>query len=577
MEEGSQEGMNGRDILLPIAALLVLTALAGGASAHANYVSSDPLAGAILPQAPQNVTVTLSEAIQPGSESIRVTNTSGAEVQSGGAQVSATDPNSMSILLHPIGPGVYTVTWNAISAADGHFTTGSFSFAVENPDGSLPGPLPSSGATSGAASPAAAEVVFRYVDLFGLVVALGTAFFGLLVWVPAGMELGDAEGETHAQGLRTLLRWDAIAYFAFLIAAVAWLVDAWSTIRPGSLADVLDSSFLTSLLAQASLAGLSFAAVIILYRALARADASSGRNPFLVPAILGIVIIAAVSLGTHGAASAPFSPAGLLLEALHLLGVVAWVGGLFAIVMVRRSVFNESARSLGRRSLRRFSRLAGYSVAVILGAGILLGVLLVGSWSALLGTGYGWVVIAKMALFAPMVALGAHNRSKLRAESTKEHELSPALRRLAQNIKTEAVIGAVVLVLAAVLTSLSPPVVVSAGSPTFLLHATSQGVRFEFQVYPYPQTPGVYTLEAYAWNATDGSAYDGVRNGTLTFTLTNSTLPPENVPLEGPHGNHLFVVSPAMSRPGTWRIDLHVSRYTGFDVTVTFYIVLHAG
>ncbi|HYM40117.1 MAG TPA: CopD family protein [Thermoplasmata archaeon] len=569
--------MSLKGVLLVLIGLLTLSAVAGGASAHANYVSSNPGAGAILPQAPTNVTVTLSEQIQPGSESIRVTNSSGAEVDQGNTLISPTDAFTMSVSLQHIGPGIYTVTWNAVSAVDGHFTTGSFSFAVENPDGTLPGPLPSSTATSSGAPLSPLEIVLRDANFTSVVVAFGLAVFGLLVWEPAGKDLGDAEAGVHAKGRRELLLWDRLAYFALALATMVWLVDVWLTVRPASLGDVWASSFLVALLTETFLGAFAAVSLYLDRNAEGKPAGFSLKNPFLVPAVLGLFIIVAGSFDTHGAASTTLPFVGLLGEGFHLLAVAAWVGGLVAIVLVRRYLVDDAARSLGGGALRRFSRFAGYSVALILATGILLGVLLVGSWGALLGTGYGWVVLAKVSLFAPMVALGAYNRSHLREKEPGDPPEPSAVARVARTVKVEAVLGAIVLALAALLTSLSPAATVSAGPQTFLVASTTQGLTFDFSITPYPQTPGVYTFVVLVYNATTGADYNGVRNGTLTFTLTNTTLPPETVALLGPHGNHMYVISPALSRAGTWRIDLLVTRYSAFDVETSFYVVIASG
>ena len=569
--------MSRKGLLLALLGVALISAVAGEASAHANYVSSNPAAGQILPRGPANVTVTLSEQIERGQESIRVTNSNGTQVDLGNTEVSPTDPFTMSVGLEPIGPGIYTATWNAVSAVDGHFTTGSFSFAVANPDGSLPGPLPSSTATSGGAPVSPVEVVLRDANFSSLVGALGLASFGLLVWDPAGRGLDGSERPAYEDGRTTLLRWERLAFLAFLVATGVWLAYACVTLHVASLGDVGSSSLLMALVVEAALGGL--AAVLLSRQGKGgdRAKASALTRPFAVTTFLGLAIVAVGSFATHGAAAVAYSPAGLIAEGVHLAVVAAWVGGLAAIVIVRKFIAADRAQTLGLRALKRFSRLAGYAVAAILGTGIVLGVLLVGSWSSLFGTDYGWVVLGKVSLFAPMVALGAFNRLRLqRTAQDKKSEVRPAAA-VAKNVKTEAVLGAVVLALAALLTSISPGATTASAAPqTFELSSTTQGLRFDFSINPYPETPGVYTFVVLVYNAADGSDYNGVRNATLTFTLTNSTLPPQTVPLLGPHGNHLFVISPALSRPGTWRIDLLVTRYNAFDIEVPFNVAIHA-
>ena len=131
---------------LRVLAFIALLALAlapvlGTAQAHAQYVTSDPVADGILHDPATRVTVTLSEAVQSGTASIRVTDSNGTRVDVGPVNLSASDPKTFSVGLSPIGPGVYTVTWTATSAVDVHFTAGSIAFAVQKPDGTLPVPL----------------------------------------------------------------------------------------------------------------------------------------------------------------------------------------------------------------------------------------------------------------------------------------------------------------------------------------------------------------------------------------------------------------------------------------------------
>src|SRR5262245_8711685 len=41
-------------------------------------------------------------------------------------------PTRLTVSLHSLNEGVYTVTWKAVSAVDGHQTVGTFPFAVGN-------------------------------------------------------------------------------------------------------------------------------------------------------------------------------------------------------------------------------------------------------------------------------------------------------------------------------------------------------------------------------------------------------------------------------------------------------------
>jgi len=47
------------------------------------------------------------------------------------------------------------------------------------------------------------------------------------------------------------------------------------------------------------------------------------------------------------------------------------------------------------------------------------------------------------------------------------------------------------------------------------------------------------------------------------------------VNLSGPHANHFFVDSPAMSQPGIWRIVARFARADGTDVRAIFHVAVH--
>src|SRR2546426_663614 len=117
--------------------------------------------------------------------------------------------------------------------------------------------------------------------------------------------------------------------------------------------------------------------------------------------------------------------------------------------------------------------MAAYCVGLVLLGGLLLAILLVGSVDALFRFGYGWVVLAKVALFAPMVAFGAYNRYRLIPRASETGEPTAAFRQLTRNVRNESALGVTVLVLAALLASLTPAISVAA-SPQLTTLAMSQ-------------------------------------------------------------------------------------------------------
>lgn len=421
--------MNRRIALGIVGFLLIAGLISGLAAAHANYVTSTPKAGAILPSAPTHVNVTLSEAVQPGSASIRVTDTTGSRFDVPPVTIFP-DRVTISTALNASGPGLYTVTWTAISAVDGHFTDGSFSYAVQDSNGNYSGPPPSPATTTGSpVSPA--EVALRFVGFLGLSVALGTIVLCVFMWLPAGRDPDVRVTHAFGLGFQVLLNIARIGAFVFGVAMAGLWVLATS-LEGASAIQGLDNSLYVQSVA------LRIAFAFFLFLLLSRAFALSRtetpdttRRSLQLSLAVGVSAVVASSLGTHAAADLNLAGLGVAADAAHLAGVALWVGGLAGIVAVRTFLREDDTVTLARIVLGRFSRLAAYSVGLVLIGGLVLSFLLVRSWDALLGTAYGWVVLAKIVLFVPMVFIGAYNRYWLIPAASDSDE--PAIEQVAIN------------------------------------------------------------------------------------------------------------------------------------------------
>jgi methionine-rich copper-binding protein CopC len=98
------------------------------ASAHANYLRSDPAPDAHLVAPPTQVLVGFSEKVKVASSGLLLLDSTGREVASQ-AQPTA-DPTELALPLPALSDGVYTVGWHTVSAQDGDPASGYFAFAV---------------------------------------------------------------------------------------------------------------------------------------------------------------------------------------------------------------------------------------------------------------------------------------------------------------------------------------------------------------------------------------------------------------------------------------------------------------
>jgi len=126
----------------------------------------------------------------------------------------------------------------------------------------------------------------------------------------------------------------------------------------------------------------------------------------LVAALLGVLTPAV----TGHAGSAPDHEIAVLSIAVHAGGAALWVGGLIAMVALV-----APHRELLDRALPLFSTLAGVCLADVAVSGAINALVRIDSWSALVTTGYGWLVLAKIVGIAGIGALGGLTRARLRA------------------------------------------------------------------------------------------------------------------------------------------------------------------
>lgn len=99
---------------------------------------------------------------------------------------------------------------------------------------------------------------------------------------------------------------------------------------------------------------------------------------------------------------------------LHVMGAVAWSGGLGVLI-----VFLSTNRTLLAHTLPRFSKLATLALALVVATGLFNGIVELavnptsGFWDSLIGTGYGQLVILKAVCGVALVFLGGNIRFRL--------------------------------------------------------------------------------------------------------------------------------------------------------------------
>jgi copper resistance protein C len=100
------------------------------AAAHAFLDHAEPAVGSQVTQAPTEVKIWFTEAVEPAFSEIQVQDADGHEVDCKDSHLDAKDNTLLIVSLPSISSGTYKVLWHVV-ASDTHHTQGDFKFSVK--------------------------------------------------------------------------------------------------------------------------------------------------------------------------------------------------------------------------------------------------------------------------------------------------------------------------------------------------------------------------------------------------------------------------------------------------------------
>jgi copper resistance protein C len=97
---------------------------------HPRLVSAAPAVNSTVTAAPTALRLTFQEALEPAMSRITMVDSARRAVALNAVAADAADPKTLvATFKAPVGPGRYTVTWQA-AGADGHPMRGSYAFTL---------------------------------------------------------------------------------------------------------------------------------------------------------------------------------------------------------------------------------------------------------------------------------------------------------------------------------------------------------------------------------------------------------------------------------------------------------------
>jgi putative copper resistance protein D len=318
---------------------------------------------------------------------------------------------------------------------------------------------------------------FVDVLLRGLILVLTSVALGGVAWLRVVLRAEphvkpDAPMALALRAIAVATAGAALAQAAVVLVGLGAIADAHGTWPLGAF---FQTTFAVTAVVRVMLA----ATVAVLAATMARRAASGAMWTALTTT--ATLLVASSAIVSHAVARVEWRMPLVALDAAHQVAAALWVGGLAHLVLYAiangRSGASQPRRISNRPPavraglaalattnmpdytslnvpavIRRFSTLAFWSMVAIVAAGLALTFAYVGDPGALVGTAYGVMVLSKVTLLVPALALAYVNMRVARRASA-----APGAR-LGSFVEVELGLGITILFAAASLTSLPPAV-----------------------------------------------------------------------------------------------------------------------
>lgn len=388
---------SGRAIrLCGLLVVLAIASLPASVLAHASVIRAEPGFDVLVPTGPAEVRLYFSEPVTIRADSLIVLAPSGRRVDQGDATIDQRDPTVARVSIDAGEQGTYRVIYRALSR-DFHVVGGTYTFSVGYVTDPPPFVLPAwSAAWYLQAFP-------RWLHLLALCLTGGPLVLSLflrdrITWLSGGQ-----------------YPW-SLAWQASLLGVAGTVVFA--LIQAGGLGGSPASVFDPTVL-QASLSGkigvllgarlLLFWVLYFTYAYLSFAS-QPRRAGLLIAWAAFLSLVVTTSLAGH-AGTAPPVALSIVVDAIHTLAAVAWLGGLFvllpALFRSRHAPPSDERHELLRRLLPRYSVTALVAFDLLLLTGAYQLWVNVERPAQLVTHAYGRALLVKGLLVAALVAVGS--------------------------------------------------------------------------------------------------------------------------------------------------------------------------
>jgi copper transport protein len=531
-------------------AVLSLLGAAPAAFAHATLEETTPANATVVVAAPSSVELRFSEQVETALGSVRVFDSRLRRVDAGGIRHVGGDRITAG-LRAGLPKGTYTVAWRVVSA-DSHPVHGAFVFHVGAESVGDPGIA--LGSLPGSSPPSWIDPAFGVIRFVGFVV--------MLLVVGGVVALGWVIPAAFDDQRRRLARWTLVLAGLLALVTLPGLPLQAAAAGGTGLGEALDPTALRAL------AGTAFGEAWLLraLSALAVAGALAFGFDRLRPlaAVLVLVLAGTPALAGHARVEGPLV---IGIDTLHVVAASAWVG---CLAMLLATLWKAGARrwELAATAVPRFSAVAVVSVGGLIVAGTVNAYLQTRSTAALTDTSYGRLVLLKVGLLVPVLAMAAITNRRS-TPALRSGDATPALRRrFVQLASAEVGLVVVVLALTAVLVA-EPPGRVAVAAAAGPVSATAVAGPFEVNVVVDPARTGANAVHLYLLDPTTGQPASA-DEAVATATLPAAALGPLPITLTPAGPGHYVATAAALPVAGQWRLTVgaRVGEFDQYDTTI---------
>jgi putative copper resistance protein D len=309
-------------------------------------------------------------------------------------------------------------------------------------------------------------VAARFLHFAAAILLTGVFAFECLVARPALRRAGAAPTSSLA------LDWLAWASLVLAIGSGAvWLVEVAAGMSGKPVGAALSRGAVAIVLTRTQFGQdwlLRFALAVLLgFCLLGRRRASAAIGWMAL--VLAAAMLASLAWAGHGA-STPGAAGDLHLAAdfLHLLAAGLWLGTLPPLILFLaelRRIGGPDWVAVAVMATRRYSTLAIASVTILLAGGLVNTWFLAGTVPALVGTGYGRLLLTKIGLFVAMLMVAAVNLLRLTPRLARGGAVLRTVGRLRTNAGIETALGLGVVAVVSVLGTVPPGLHTEPGWP----------------------------------------------------------------------------------------------------------------